>query len=156
MLQADHPNALWLAGLYGGDGGDDGTGDKGRRAARALRSISPEFVVHTGGIRLAATGDLDFMKGYEQRRSALGRPALVELYQILADDHFAIVYARYRFEQGGAAWEGPGMGAWRFEDGRAVEHWELPDGKAWDAFYLAADPGTPGERAADYWAKSPV
>src|SRR3546814_10905050 len=50
-------------------------------------------------------------------------------------------------------WERVGMGAWRFENGIAVEHWELSNGPAWDAFYLAADPDFSGN-AIEYWSRS--
>ena len=146
-LRADHPNALWLADLYSpADGQDDA-----QRVEAVMRRVSPDFVIHTGGIRLATTGGLAFMRRYAQRRAELGGPAPVEIYQILADDHFAIIYARFRAERGSEVRELPGMGAWRFDAGMAVEHWEMPDGPDWDRFYLPAHTELSNEQAAQYW-----
>jgi predicted SnoaL-like aldol condensation-catalyzing enzyme len=149
MLLADHPNALWLTGLYGG--GTD-TADA-EVVAALLPRLSPDFVIHTRGVRLATTGGLDFVQTYARRRAELAAPVPVEIYQILADDSFAFVYAKFRLERDGAVWETPGMGVWRFEDGLAVEHWEVPDGRRWDAFYLEAV-AAQLQTATDYWSRS--
>jgi hypothetical protein len=150
MLRADHPNAVWLAGLYRVD---VETADS-QRVADVLPRLSPEFVIHTGGVRLATTGRLEFLQTYTRRRAELGAPVPVEIYQILADDSFAIIYAKFRVERDGTVWDAPGMGAWRFEDGLAVEHWEIPDGHRWDEFYLRAEPAAQGQTATDYWSRS--
>lgn len=150
MLRADHPHALWLTDLYR----VDESAQDAERVAGALARMSPDFVIHTGGIQLAATGRMDFMLAYGQRRAELGGPAPVEIYQILADDNFAIIYALYRSERDGKAWEAPGLGVWRFKDGMAVEHWELPDGEQWDAFYLDGQPADAARSAIDFWSGS--
>src|SRR3546814_17134511 len=72
--------------------------------------------------------------------------------QIRADDAYGILHFRSRTVRGDHVWERVGMGAWRFENGIAVEHWELSNGPAWDAFYLAADPDFSGN-AIEYWSK---
>lgn len=148
MLRADHPNALWLTDVYSPDMGDEGYA---QRVEAVMRRVSPEFVIHTGGVRLASTGGLAFMKVYAQRRAEFGAPTTVEIYQILADDHYGIIYARFRSERGGEVRETPGMGAWRFEAGMAVEHWEMPDGPSWDRFYLPAGTEPSDEQVAAYW-----
>ena len=149
MLRADHPNALWLADLYRPAEGDE---DTAQRVEAVMRRVSPEFAIHTGGVRLATTGGLAFVPSYLQRRAELGGPTPVEIYQILADDDFGVIYARFRAERGSESWEAPGMGAWRFEAGLAVEHWELPDGRAWDRFYLPAGTELPDGQVAEYWS----
>jgi hypothetical protein len=167
VLRADHPNAIWLAGLYG-DGKaimeDPALSDEEReeRLVRhrdaVIERLSPDFVIHTGGLRLAATGGLAFMRAYAKRRSELSSEDTVslELYDVLADDHYGITYARFRTRRDDRVWERPGMGAWRFEGGLAVEHWELPDGRGWDDFYLATDGDLVDGDAVGYWSRPAV
>jgi hypothetical protein len=165
MLTADHPNALWLAEMYGidqqPDPADAGltTEQRDRRhaehVAKYMARMSPDLIVHTGGVRLAVTGDMTFMQAYARRRSSLsdgGDVSIIAIYQILADDNYGILHFRSRTTRGGHVWERDGMGAWRFEDGIAVEHWELSNGPKWDAFYLAGDPDFNGD-AMEYWTK---
>ena len=45
------------------------------------------------------------------------------------------------------------MGAWRFRDGLAVEHWELSDGPVWDEFFLAGDPTSFTGSAQEFWTR---
>ena len=142
-LTADHPNAIWLSEMYGAgvaiaNDPDLGADEKAKRvaehSAEAAKRLSPDIVIHTGGVRLAAVGGYDFLQAYARRRGSLsdGNVGVAEIYQVLADDHYGIIYARFRTERKGSVWERPGLGSWRFEDGLAVEHWELPDGRAWD------------------------
>lgn len=164
MLTADHPNAIWLASVYRGGEAirkDSSLSDEERNVrqaehrAAAIERLAPDFVMHTGGYRLAATGGLAFMGAYAKRRSELaGEDTVpVEIYQILADDHFGIIYGRFCTRRGDDVWERSGMGAWRFEDGLAVEHWEIGDARAWDSFYLAADPDLTDGQAVEYWSR---
>jgi hypothetical protein len=101
-------------------------------------------VIHTGGVRLAATGGVDFPRRYTKRRASLADAGVEPLTfdQILADDHYGIVHGRFRTSRGDWTWSRVGMGAWRFKDGVAVEHWELSDGPTWDEFFLAGDPAS--------------
>ncbi|GAA3547504.1 hypothetical protein GCM10022222_33900 [Amycolatopsis ultiminotia] len=130
MLRSDHPHAKWLSELYG-SGIDHGVPP----VEEVLQKFSPEFVIHTGGVRLATSGGRALLADYARRRRELGHPLPSKIHQVLADDHFGIVYAEFRAERAGTVMAGPGMGAWRFEDGLAVEHWEMPDGPQWDEFY---------------------
>lgn len=164
MLTSDHPNALWLAELYSVDQQLDSAHadlpevERERRhaehVAKHMARMSPDFVIHTGGVRLAATGDKAFMQAYARRRAMLadGDVSIVAINQILADDTYGILHFRSRTTRGDQIWERTGMGAWRFEDGIAVEHWELSNGPRWDAFYLTADPDFNGN-ANEYWTK---
>jgi predicted SnoaL-like aldol condensation-catalyzing enzyme len=164
MLTPDHPNALWLAELYGVDQpnhADAGLSSEERHrrhaehVAKHMARMSPDLVIHTGGVRLAATGDMAFMKAYSRRRGSLsdgGDVSIVALNQILADDTYGILHFRSRTVRGDEVWDRVGMGAWRFEEGIAVEHWELSNGPKWDAFYLAGDPDFSGD-AKEYWSR---
>jgi hypothetical protein len=164
MLTPDHPNALWLAELYRLY--EPGPADAGlsveeldrrhaEHVAKQMQRMSPDLVVHTGGVRLAATGDMAFMKAYARRRASLsdgGDVSILAINQILADDTYGILHFQSRTKRGDHVWERVGMGAWRFEDGVAVEHWELSNGPKWDAFYLAGDPDFNGD-ATEYWMR---
>lgn len=164
MLTPDHPNALWLAELYRPLRPEAASSElsaveldrlRAEHVAKHMERMSPDLIIHTGGVRLAATGDMAFMKAYARRRAALsdgGDVSIVAVNQILADDAYGILHFRSRTVRGDHVWERVGMGAWRFENGIAVEHWELSNGPAWDAFYLAADPDFSGN-AIEYWSK---
>ena len=162
MLTSDHPNALWLAEMYrlsrpeeAGLSAEELERARGEHLAKCLARMSPDFVIHTGGVRLAVTGDMAFMKAYGVRRASLsdgGDVSLVAINQILADDTYGITHFRSRTTRGDHVWERTGMGAWRFENGIAMEHWELSNGPVWDAFYLAGDPEFNGN-AIEYWTK---
>lgn len=165
MLTPDHPNAIWLAELYGfnqqphlAEGSLSAEERRRRHAehvAKHMARMSPNLVIHTGGVRLAATGDRAFMEAYARRRASLsdgGDVSITAINQILADDSYGILHFRSRTVRGAHVWERVGMGAWRFEDGVAVEHWELSNGPRWDAFYLEGDPEFNGD-AVEYWTR---
>lgn len=165
MLTADHSNALWLAEMYGVDQKLDDldasltTEERDRRhaehVAKHMERMSPDLIIHTGGVRLAVTSDMAFMKLYARRRASLsdsGDVAILAINQILADDTYGILHFRSRTTRGEHVWERDGMGAWRFEDGIAVEHWELSNGPKWDAYYLEGDPDFNGD-AIEYWTR---
>lgn len=164
MLTPDHPNALWLTELYRLHKPDPAHTDlpteeldrlHAEHVAKAMARMSPDLIVHTGGVRLAVTGGMAFLKAYGRRRSSLsdgGDVSIVAINQILADDTYGILHFQSRTVRGDHVWERVGMGAWRFEDGVAVEHWELSNGPKWDAFYLAADPNFNGN-ATEYWMR---
>ncbi|AMK24160.1 hypothetical protein [Sphingobium sp. TKS] len=161
MMTADHPNALWLAQLYEGVVRiqSDQTLDPEVREQMqldhqksAFSRVSPDFVIHTGGVRLAATGDGAFSQAYGARRTAIAGDSfrLVRVEQILADDLYGVVSMLTRLERNGEVEEFIGMGAWRFEGDLAVEHWEIVPGQLWDEAFLIADPEFSGE-ARDFW-----
>jgi hypothetical protein len=164
MLTAHHPNALWLSELYrlhepdpahGGLSTEELDRLHAEHVAKQMARMSPDLVIHTGGVRLAVTGGMAFMKAYSRRRSSLsdgGDVSIVAINQILADDTYGILHFQSRTARGGEVWERVGMGAWRFENGIAVEHWELSNGPKWDAFYLAGDPNFNGN-ATEYWMR---
>jgi hypothetical protein len=163
MLTPDHPNALWLAELYGVDVDSASAGlsteehhrRRAEHVAKHMERMSPNLVVHSAGVRLAVTGGIAFLNAYARRRASLsdgGDVSIVMMNQILADDTYGILHFFSRTSRGDHVWERVGMGAWRFEDGIAVEHWELANGPAWDAFYLAGDPDFNGN-ATEYWMK---
>lgn len=166
MLTADHPNALWLAEMYGIDQQPDAADanltaeERDRRhaehVAKYMARMSPNLIIHTGGVRLATIGDMAFMQAYARRRASLsdgGDVSILGINQILADDTYGILHFRSRTVRGDLVWERTGMGAWRFEDGIAVEHWELSNGPKWDAYYLGGDPDFNGD-AMEYWMKN--
>jgi hypothetical protein len=163
VLTADHPNAIWLTGLYRGMHAieSDTSLDHAQREERTNLHLaefgkrwSPDLIIHTGGIKLAVTGNLAFMRAYGRRRASLADSFLpLALDQILADDHFGIIHGIFRTTRGVEVWERIGMGAWRFEQGMAVEHWELSDGPKWDAFYLAGDPDSAAMSGIEFWTK---
>src|SRR3569833_2508169 len=68
--------------------------------------MSPDLVIHTGGVRLAATGGMDFMRRYAKRRASLAAANVepVEFDQILADDHYGIVHGTFRTTRGDWMW----------------------------------------------------
>ncbi|MDR7277240.1 putative SnoaL-like aldol condensation-catalyzing enzyme [Catenuloplanes atrovinosus] len=164
MLSETHPNALWLSELYRGGAAitQDPTLSEEERLARqqqhvneVMKRMSPDFVIHTGGVRLAATGGMGFLRRYTKRRESLADANVEPLGfdQILADDYYGIVHGNFRTSRGDRIWTRVGMGAWRFVDGVAVEHWELADGYTWDEFYLAGDPTPFTGSAEEFWTR---
>lgn len=161
MMTADHPNALWLSHLYEGViriQNDHSLEPEVREEMQlahqrsAFARVSPQFVIHTGGVRLAATGDGTFTQAYGARRMAIAGDSfrLLDVDQILADDHYGIARITTRLERDGKAEEFIGVGGWRFEGDFAVEHWEMVPGQLWDEAFLIADPQFDGE-ARDFW-----
>ena len=100
------------------------------------------------------TGHGAFVQSYIRRRRSLSDADVVplEIDQILADDHYGIIHGTFRLTRGNLVSETVGMGAWRFDNGTAMEHWELANGQAWDVFYLAGDPDFTGT-AEEFWTK---
>jgi predicted SnoaL-like aldol condensation-catalyzing enzyme len=165
MLSDTHPNALWLAALYrGGEtistdpslGADERIRRQQEHTSEMIERMSPDMVIHTGGVRLAATGGMDFFRHYAKRRASLADANVepLEIDQILADDHYGIIHGTFRTSRGEWEWTRVGMGAWRFSDGVAVEHWELSNGPAWDEFFLAGDPTSFTGSAQEFWTRS--
>ncbi|PCE42514.1 hypothetical protein [Rhizorhabdus dicambivorans] len=161
MMTADHPNALWLAHLYEGviaiqsDQSLEPSERDEKQVAHqrsAFAKVSPDFVIHTGGVRLAATGGAEFTQAYGARRMAIAGHSfrLLGVDQILADDYYGIVRLLTRLERDGKAEDFIGVGGWRFEGDLAVEHWEMVPGQLWDAAFLIADLQFQGE-ARDFW-----
>ncbi|GID29902.1 hypothetical protein C8E87_5574 [Paractinoplanes brasiliensis] len=162
VLSDTHPNALWLAELYRGGAAiasdlslseDERIRRQEERVKEVMERMSSDFVIHTGGVRLAATGGMDFMRRYTKRRASLADANVepLEFDQILADDHYGIVHGTFRTSRDEWKWTRVGMGAWRFKDGVAVEHWELSDGPTWDKFFLAGDPASFTGSAEEFW-----
>ena len=163
MLTADHPNAKWLHQLYFGAAAienDSALTAETRKAKKAehiklmTSRMSPGWVIHTGGIKLAATVTSDWISEYHDRRKALtnGTFRAIRIDQILADDLYGIIYGTFAAEQNGEAIEMMGVGAWRFENDLVVEHWEMPPGDVWDDLFLAGDPDFQGT-AEEFWRK---
>ena len=163
MMTPHHPNAIWLRELYEGViriQNDQTLAPHLREEMQlahqraAFAKVSPDFVIHTGGARLAATGTGAFIQAYGARRTAIAGESfrLLETDQILADDHYGIARITTRLEQNGESVEFIGLGGWRFEGDLAVEHWELVPGHLWDEAFLIADPEFSGE-ARDFCLK---
>ena len=161
MMTADHPNARWLADLYEGVVRiqNDTTLESATREQMqlahqrsAFAKVSPDFVIHTGGVRLAATGQGAFTQAYGARRMAIAGDSfrLLEVDQILADDLYGIARILTRLERNGKGEEFIGMGGWRFEGDMAVEHWEIVPGPLWDEAFLVADREFRGD-ARNFW-----
>ena len=165
MRSADHPNARWLATVYlgaaeikrntAGSSPDEVEEQMRAHVARVAARFSEGFVLHTGGRLLAATGGRDFMNLYMARRATLsgGSFRTVELHEIVADESYGLVTGRFQGRRGDDAIDMVGMGAWRFVDGLAVEHWEMPHCDQWDDFFLRADPDFPGGTAEEFWRR---
>jgi hypothetical protein len=159
-LRPDHPNAVMMNKLYRSTQHVPETEtqeEAQKRVAETMKSVGlpPNFVIHTGGVKLAATGGMDFMKKYSARRGSLCDRNVVplEVIQVIANDTYGIVVARFQTSRNGQVWERVGVGAWRFEDGVPVEHWELANGPKWDAFFLGGDPEFKGT-AEEFWTKA--
>lgn len=165
MLTPDHPNALWLRDLYNGGveisreptlTGEQVAERVAAHMVEMKKRMSPDIIIHTGGFLLAATGQGDdFIERYNKRRGSLcdSNVLPIEMDQFLADDFYGINHGKFRTSRNGEVWERIGMGAWRFEDGIAVEHWELSNAPKWDEFFMAGDPGFEGS-AMEFWMKT--
>ena len=164
MLTADHPNALWLANLYRGSAAieNDSSLDEETRAAKladhmktAFTRISPNLVIHTGGVRLAATLSGSQVHKYAAKRKALtgGTFRVVKVDQVIADDLFGLIYATAVGVRNGKSYESRGMGAWRFDGAIAVEHWEIPHGELWDQMLLDDDADLNGT-VQEFWSRN--
>jgi hypothetical protein len=120
-----------------------------------VKRVSPKFIIHTAGVQLAATGDLAFARAYARRRASLcDLSGPFSVGQVLADDHYGIIHMVVRTARGEKVLDRVAISAWRFENGLAVEHWELINGHEWDAFFLAGDPDFQSGSAAEFWIKS--
>lgn len=63
---------------------------------------------------------------------------LMDVEQIIANDHFGAVTGKLRAEKSGRSIAMPFCGLWRFRDGRIIEHWENAyDAGAFGAFLMA-------------------
>lgn len=161
-----HPNAQWLRAVYLGAAeikrndarleADELDRAMQTHVSNVMGRFAPEFLLHTGGRRLAATGSGTFMRQYSARRARLSRDSFrtVEVMEVVADDRYGIVTGRFQADNGLRAIDLVGMGAWRFADGVAVEHWEMPDADVWDDFFLAADPDVIDGNAEEYWRRA--
>jgi predicted SnoaL-like aldol condensation-catalyzing enzyme len=162
MLSSDHPNAIWLATQYRGrmalatdPGLDEETRERlvAEHQREMFTSVSPDWIIHTAGRRLAASGDLEFAAAMGRRRAELAPEFILEVGEVVADDHFGIIHLSYRICRGERVMEGTSFGVWRFEDGMAVEHWEMSPAREWDEFFLDADPEFTEGTAVEFWTK---
>lgn len=166
MRSSEHPNARWLRSVYIGAAeikrNDADLGDHEvellmeSHVVDVMARFARDFVLHTGGRRLAATGSGDFMQQYSARRRQLSQGTFrtIEILEVVADDAYGLVTGRFQADNGIRSIDMVGMGAWRFRDGIAVEHWEMPDGDVWDDFFLAADPSLVEGNAEEYWRRN--
>src|SRR3546814_11667490 len=104
MLTPDHPNALWLAELYRPLRPEAASPElsaveldrlRAEHVAKHMERMSPDLLIHTGGVRLSATGDMAFMQAYARRRPALsdgGDISIVAVSRILAYDTCGIFH----------------------------------------------------------------
>src|SRR5687768_12106342 len=125
MLSADHPNARILSSIYDAMSAvlNDSSSDLTARhaaftsiAEELQQLLTPDFLIHTGGDRLATTGDRHFMSIMGKRRNLLSggtfRPTRSPL--IVADDTYAFVRGTFAAEHNGLRFEEEVGGAWRF------------------------------------------
>ena len=164
-MTPDHPHARLLAqhyaamatALHPGQSASDGRAEAFTTVAKqVVQLLAPDFVIHTGGIRLAAHGGREFTMAMGQRRNALSggpfRPR-GEL-SIVADDSYAFVRGVFSAESNGRTYLAEGAGAWRFNEiGQATEHWELGPGREFDEFFIGCDPDFAFASAEEFWLK---
>lgn len=83
MLTEDHPNARWLAEMYGGgaaiatDPTLDAEGRERRQKTHELSVVSrmsPDLAIHTGGVK-SATDRGSTSSSWRATRSSTGRPS---------------------------------------------------------------------------------
>ncbi len=163
MMSPDHPNAVLLARHYEAMASaidTEGLDDEARRSAyeevarQVAALLAPDFVIHTCGIRLAATGGRELTMAMGQRRNSLCgntfRP--VSGLTIIADDTYAVVRGVFEAEHGGRRYRHEGMGTWLFnDDGQAIEHWEHAPGQLWDDFFIGCDPDFAFSSGEEFW-----
>lgn len=163
-MSPDHPNAQFLRDVYETMARvkSDQSLDPATREQRIAAIVadvrtktSPDCVTHTGGIELAAIGDMAFAAIMQRRRAALSANTFTPSgrFTILADDDYGIVRGQYTAERNGVREEWEGMGVWRFDQGVAVEHWEIGPSRSWDAYFLAGDPTFTGGTAEEFWRR---
>jgi|GEM_PF-2915027 len=165
MLSPDHPNAQLIMSFYGAmaaamestsDDTEARTAAFAEIAGKMQQILAPDFIIHTGGVRLATTGDMGFMMLMGKRRNMLSgetfRP--VGVPYIVADDHFAFVRAQFVGERDGVPFNEESAGAWRFNAaGQAAEHWELANSPDFDDFFIGSDPDFEFTSAKEFWLK---
>lgn len=162
-MSPDHPNARRLAGYYAAMARamDAAASDADRQVAfmeiveQMGELFAPDFVIHTAGVRLAASGDREFAAAMGRRRNELsghtfrpvGTPAVV------ADDQYAVVRTTVHAQRDGMTLSENGMGVWRFAGDRATEHWEISDGLRFDKFFIGGDPDFEFSTGEEFWLK---
>lgn len=165
MLSPQHPNAQTLSSYYSAMSvalHDPHSNLAARESAfaeiahKVSQLLAPDFLIHTGGIRLATTGDRDFTMAMGKRRNILSggtfRPARPPL--IVADDVYAFVRGSFTGQSNGLQFDQESAGAWRFNsDGQATEHWELGASRAFDDFFIGCDPDFAFSSGREFWLK---
>lgn len=111
-------------------------------------ACADDIVVHSNGSRGVASGDwvgkaafLDRM-GEMFRRS--GNSIALPVENVVANDHFGVVLARFTAGNGDRMLDVPICGVWRIHNGTLVEHWEnVADWTRFEDFFepLTADGG---------------
>lgn len=127
MSNPEHPNAALLRAGYAD-------------LAVLAAACSDDIVVHSNGSRGVATGDwvgkaafLDRL-GEMFRRS--GNSIALPVENVVANDHFGVVLARFTADNGEQRLDVPICGVWRIEAGTLVEHWEnVADWAPFDDFF---------------------
>jgi ketosteroid isomerase-like protein len=112
----EHPNAIFLRRLYGGD------------RDVLLERMAPEYVTHMPGRSLLAgdfPGDkhLQHAAMFADLTNGSFRKEL--LGGFLADDNWGFVPQRLCAERNGQTLDQVGFGVWRFRNGMPAEHWGL-------------------------------
>jgi hypothetical protein len=123
-------------------------------AEQTEQMLAPDFVMHTCGIRLAASGGRKFQRAMGLRRQKLGRYRHVETVSVVADDVYAVVRGVFGAEHGDRNYRQETMTTWRFdEEGRAAETWENANGRVWDDFWIGCDPDFVFTSGEEFWLK---
>ena len=70
------------------------------------------------------------------KRLSGGTYAMESLATYLADDDYGLAVSRITAERNGKSLDMIGFGIWKFQNGKAIAHWECPANLAeWDEFW---------------------
>lgn len=127
MSSAEHPNAALLRAGYA---------DLNVLAT----ACADDVVVHSNGSRGVATGDWIGKAAFLERLGEMfrrsGNSIALPVDNVIANDHFGVVLARFTADNGDQHLDVPICGVWRIDDGTLVEHWEnVADWAAFDDFF---------------------
>lgn len=161
-MTPNHPNAKWLRSYYDGArtllanrGGPNWDTVFAEHIRNITSKMSPNWVFHTAGIRLATTGDAEFAGIYSARVDQLcDGDFSINVGAIVADDDYACARITMHGRRGDQVLECEGVSAWRFQNGLAEEHWEVVPGPAWDDFFLGPNSSPDAPTGRSFWLQA--